>query len=160
MQDHARLCSQSSIFCLDQIRAFFEFPRDDVHLLVCCFLVVADCARAVFRRGLLIPHFFICWFWTLSPYPLRCYRLTVTVISVSRGRSAIVYLFVADLRERGYATQPTSVCLRTQNLKDKIHLLRDYRPVSWWFYPALHGLPSRFLRIFLARVGTNTCYAA
>lgn len=68
----------------------------------------------------------------------------------------LLYLFVADARERGYATQPTSMYLRTPNLKDGIRLLRDHTVP---FHSAFMVLPwrFRFQPIFLVRACKYYC---
>ena len=43
-----------------------------------------------------------------------------------KGQSAVDDIFAAEARERGCATQPTSICLLIPNVKDEIYLLRDY----------------------------------
>ena len=125
IQDDVRLCARgSNLFFRPGFEPFSKFPRDEAHLSIRCFLVVPDRVRLsqLCREwpcpcssrgpaGLAVFAFLPRTCRSLIPPP-RWYRLTDTALFVSRGQSAVYYIFFAVPRRRGNATHPTSTCLR------------------------------------------------
>ena len=85
-----------------------------------------------------------------------------------KGQSAVDDIFAAEARERGCATQPTSICLLIPNVKDEIYLLRDcivsFMVSSYGAFMDSRGsfsehVPTRTLLLLLAAAPTCSSWS-